>query len=108
MNDTSYMVLGFIDAFIETAGYPPSIREIQAGVGISSTSVVAHHLDALERAKMIRRKQDTARTIQVIDSGRNHSIHGVIDGVIAGLKRLPRYQRQMLVDDLRKRLEEIG
>ncbi|WP_462334679.1 LexA family protein, partial [Varibaculum cambriense] len=34
-------------AGIRTQGYPPSVREIAAAVGLSSSSTVKHHLDNL-------------------------------------------------------------
>ncbi|WP_282792916.1 transcriptional repressor LexA [Streptomyces sp. CC224B] len=40
---------------IERTGYPPSMREIGAAVGLSSTSSVAHQLAALERKRAIRK-----------------------------------------------------
>ncbi|WP_098894179.1 transcriptional repressor LexA [Streptomyces sp. t99] len=40
---------------IERTGYPPSMREIGAAVGLSSTSSVAHQLAALEKKRAIRK-----------------------------------------------------
>ena len=34
-------IIGYIDRFISDNGYPPSIRDIQGGCRISSTSVVS-------------------------------------------------------------------
>ena len=41
-------ILDFIRSEIETRGYPPSVREICAAVGLKSTSTVHAHLNALE------------------------------------------------------------
>ena len=42
-------IFGFIREFIREHDYPPSIRDIQDGCSISSTSVVDYNLKALER-----------------------------------------------------------
>ncbi|HLE79995.1 MAG TPA: repressor LexA, partial [Dehalococcoidia bacterium] len=34
----------YIRGFVEEHGYPPTVRDIQNGCNISSTSVVDHHL----------------------------------------------------------------
>lgn len=59
-------IVDFVERFIENRRYPPSIREIQAGCEISSTSVVAHHLDILEEDGVITREPRTSRTIQIV------------------------------------------
>ena len=38
-------VLEFIENFTEENGYSPSYREIMAGLGLSSVSAVAEHID---------------------------------------------------------------
>jgi len=42
-------ILEFMRRFIDEHDYPPSIRDIQIGCDISSTSVVDYNLKALER-----------------------------------------------------------
>lgn len=58
-------IFDFIERFIENRRYPPSVREIAAGCEISSTSVVAHHLDILEEDGVIKREPGRSRTIQI-------------------------------------------
>ncbi|HSV74104.1 MAG TPA: transcriptional repressor LexA [Chthonomonadales bacterium] len=58
-------ILGFIVDYVEDKGYPPSIREIGNGFGISSLRGVTVHLDALERKGYIKRAS-TSRSITVI------------------------------------------
>ena len=41
-------ILQFIETFLEENDYPPTIRDIQNELGISSTSVVDYNLKALE------------------------------------------------------------
>ena len=48
-------------------GYPPSIREIQAIAGISSTSLVDYHLDRLEEIGFIERDRGVSRGVRLTD-----------------------------------------
>ena len=52
--------------FIAANSYPPTIREIGAGMNISSTGVVEYHLKKLEREGFIRRTRKLARSIVVV------------------------------------------
>lgn len=56
-----------VSSLIERRGYPPTIREICAEAGLTSTSTVAHHLDQLEARGWIRRgPHGAARAITVL------------------------------------------
>ena len=55
----------FIGEFIAKHGYSPTVREIQAGCGMSSTSVVHHHLRRLEREGVLTFEYMKARTIRL-------------------------------------------
>ena len=46
-------ILEFIRREIEDKGYPPSVREICAAVGLKSTSTVHAHLNNLEKKGLI-------------------------------------------------------
>lgn len=64
-------ILNFMREFVQDNAYPPSIRDIQTGCGISSTSVVDYNLKALERMGYIRRDREVSRAIELLDgSGR--------------------------------------
>jgi repressor LexA len=58
-------VLEFLRSSIEQRGYPPSIREIGASVGLASSSSVAHQLKALEAMGFIRRDPNRPRALEV-------------------------------------------
>jgi repressor LexA len=62
-------ILRFLRAFIARNGYPPSVREIGEAVGLSSSSTVHSHLNALENKGFIRRDPSSARALTVIDQG---------------------------------------
>lgn len=59
-------LLGEIVRYVAVNGYPPSVRELGAAVGLSSTNTVAHHLHALERAGYLRRVPGRPRALQVL------------------------------------------
>ena len=58
-------ILEFIQQFQEQRGYMPSMREIQAGCAISSTSVVEYNLRILEEKGQIRRDREISRGINL-------------------------------------------
>lgn len=58
-------VLAFVRTSIADRGYPPSMREIGAAVGLSSNSSVAHQLRTLERKGYLRRNPTCPRTITI-------------------------------------------
>jgi repressor LexA len=58
-------IVDFILWFMEERGYPPTVRDIQSGCGISSTSVVDYHLKVLEKEGHIRRDPEISRGIEL-------------------------------------------
>ena len=84
-------ILDFLRQFIRDKDYPPSIRDIQLGCSISSTSVVDYNLKALERLGHIRRDREVSRAIELLDgSGRRPSTIPVpIIGTIAAGEPIP-------------------
>lgn len=79
-------ILDFIKKEIEQKGYPPSVREICAGVGLKSTSTVHAHLNHLEQQGLIRRDSTKPRALEVIDGtqSRGRSVP-LVGRVTAGL-----------------------
>lgn len=59
-------ILEFLRKFLEEKDYPPSIRDIQDGCGISSTSVVDYNLRKLEEKGHIRRDREISRGIELL------------------------------------------
>ncbi|GAA2616424.1 transcriptional repressor LexA [Dactylosporangium fulvum] len=62
-------ILAMIRSWIDEHGYPPTVREIGAAVGLGSTSSVAHHLKALERQGLLRRAARGPRAVDVRGAG---------------------------------------
>ena len=56
-------MLDYIERETSSTGVPPSIRQIGAALGISSTNGVRLHLQALQKKGYIRRSQRTSRGI---------------------------------------------
>jgi len=64
-------VLEFIENFMEQNSYPPSVREMCAGLNISSTATIVYHLRKLEsQGKLVRSKQKN-RAMDVVGKEKN-------------------------------------
>ncbi|MBA3276852.1 MAG: transcriptional repressor LexA [Chloroflexia bacterium] len=66
-------ILDFIGAFLDDNDYPPTIRDIQQELRISSTSVVDYNLKVLEERDFIRRNRNISRGIEVVGRGLSRS-----------------------------------
>jgi len=78
----------FIKKQVRDKGYPPSVREICAAVGLSSTSTVHGHLSRLEKKGFIKRDPTKPRTIEILGdaSSRKEMINiPIIGKVTAGM-----------------------
>jgi repressor LexA len=95
-------ILDFVRKFIRDKDYPPSIRDIQIGCNISSTSVVDYNLKALERLGYIRRDREVSRAIELLDgSGRRPMTVPVpIIGTIAAGQPIPVPDESASYDDV--------
>ena len=58
-------IIEYIATTIRESGYPPSVREIAAAVGLASTSAVHHHLSSLEREGMLERDATQSRALRL-------------------------------------------
>ncbi len=62
-------VLNVIRDSVERRGYPPSMREIGDGVGLTSSSSVAHQLRTLEEKGYLKRDANRPRALEVLFPG---------------------------------------
>jgi repressor LexA len=59
-------LLNFIDSFIKGNGYGPSYREVMRALDYKSVSTVATHIDGLITRGFLRKKDNSARTLEVV------------------------------------------
>ena len=59
-------ILNFIKSYIVKYGYPPTVREIGASLGVSSPATIHAHLENLEEKGVIRRKETKNRAIELL------------------------------------------
>ncbi|HET8521648.1 MAG TPA: transcriptional repressor LexA [Thermomicrobiales bacterium] len=81
-------ILDFIEKFLDDNDYPPTIRDIQRELDISSTSVVDYNLKVLEGRNYIRRNRNISRGIELMNrpGGRRNIVSiPVIGQIAAGL-----------------------
>ena len=78
-------ILNYIKENILDKGYPPTVRDICAAVGLSSTSSVHAHLNTLEERGYIRRDPTKPRAIEILDDeGFNLSRREIVNVPIIG------------------------
>ena len=64
-------IYDFIRSYQTEKGYPPSVREMAAAVGLSSPSTVHAHLSALEAHGLIKRDKTKPRALEVFEQEGN-------------------------------------
>ena len=83
-------ILGFIRGFIADKAYPPTIRDIVNGCGISSTSVADYNLIILEKSGYIRRHREISRGIELLEEAtRSNLVVVPVIGQIAAGEPIP-------------------
>jgi len=84
-------IIEFIHQFLVDNGYPPTVREIVDGCGISSTSVVNYNLNILGQAGYIRRHPEVSRGIELLtlSPALRYRLQVPIIGQIAAGKPIP-------------------
>ena len=83
-------ILGFIRGFLADKAYPPTIRDIVTGCGISSTSVADYNLIILEKSGYIRRHREISRGIELLEESTKSNLMVVpVIGQIAAGEPIP-------------------
>ncbi len=82
-SDKQQKILEFLNEFIEENGYPPTVREICAAVGLKSTATVSYHLSELKRLGKIQGESNKRRAISLPEQQRTGRIP-VVGVVTAG------------------------
>lgn len=60
------LLLNTMIEHLDTHGYPPSVRDLQAAVGLASSSSVAYQLNELEKRGFIRKQSGLARGMEIL------------------------------------------
>lgn len=66
----------YICSYTKDRGYPPSVREIGAAVGLASPSTVHMHLKVLQERGYIKRDSKKPRTIEVVTQKQQEAANG--------------------------------
>jgi len=63
----------FLVDYVDTHGYPPTVREIGEAVGLASPSTVHAHLANLERAGLLKRDPTKPRALELVGRERHEA-----------------------------------
>lgn len=77
-------IMDFIEEFLGDNDYPPTIRDIQHELNISSTSVVDYNLKVLESRNYIRRNKNISRGIEVVGRSTNRRGSNIVTIPVIG------------------------
>lgn len=66
LTDKQQEVLTFIGKYLDSHGYPPTVREIAAGFGFRSPRAAHDHLKALERKGFLRSAPGKPRALEIL------------------------------------------
>ncbi len=80
LSERQTKMVEFLQDFIDTNHYPPTIREIGAAAKISSTSVVNYNLNRLEELGYIERQRTVSRGLRLLKPLRR-AVQEVVEGV---------------------------
>jgi repressor LexA len=87
LSKTRELIYTFIRKFYREHDYAPTVRDILRGCRLSSTAVVQHHLNVLEKEGRIQRDPEVFRSIRLTDKP---GISGVpLLGIIAAGEPIP-------------------
>jgi len=78
------LIVDFVEQFIQENGYAPSVREIGAAVGLSSTASVSYHLQKLQAEGLLRSPNGKGSKRSVVTAQRPGQIP-VVGVVTAGM-----------------------
>jgi repressor LexA len=77
-------ILTYLMESMQKRGYPPSVREIGAALGLTSSSTVHSHLAALEKKGFIHRDPSKPRAIEILKDGASLPPKRVINVPVLG------------------------
>ncbi|HLW59225.1 MAG TPA: transcriptional repressor LexA [bacterium] len=77
-------ILNYVMDNMQLRGYPPSVREIGAALGLTSSSTVHSHLTALEKKGFIHRDPSKPRAIEILKDGASQPPKRVVNVPVLG------------------------
>jgi repressor LexA len=92
-------LLDFVDGFIQQYGYGPSYREVMNGMGYKSVSTVAIHIDGLISRGYLRKRDNSARSLEVVSTNLD---------VSPKTKNISASKEKWLLDEINQRFEEYA
>ena len=87
-------ILSFIEKAVAERGYPPSVREIAAAVGLASTSAVHHHLLRLQKEGRLSRQPTRSRALAIPGARQLRAVPAPIVGEIAAGQPIYAYEER--------------
>lgn len=66
-------MMNYIRRFITEFTYAPTYREIMSGLGYKSVSTVAVHVDKLIQIGLLRKKDNSARSLEIVSEDNNET-----------------------------------
>lgn len=87
-------ILAFIEKAVNERGYPPSVREIAAAVGLASTSAVHHHLTRLAKEGRLSRQPTRSRALAIPGAKQLRAVPAPIVGEIAAGQPIYAYEER--------------
>src|SRR6185437_3881243 len=66
LTDRQQQIWNYLIEYVDSHGYPPTVREIGERVGLASPSTVHAHLANLERAGLLRRDPTKPRALELL------------------------------------------
>ena len=66
LTERQQQIWNYLVEYVDRHGYPPTVREIGAEVGLASPSTVHAHLANLERAGLLRRDPTKPRALELL------------------------------------------
>lgn len=67
-NDKTEKLLNFINDYVKTNGYPPTMREMKKALDYKSISTVSYYLDRLQEEGLLKKSANKNRAIEVINT----------------------------------------
>jgi repressor LexA len=77
-------ILTYVMTNMQQRGYPPSVRETGAALGLTSSSTVHSHLTALEKKGFIHRDPSKPRAIEILKDGASQPPKRIVNVPVLG------------------------